>query len=481
MAVDDCRGHIGRRFEMTCGPRHILGQRPSQRTDLGDPEQAITSGMDAAPDTQSVGIAGEDGLGFLAVKLAVDAGGDAAVAACGKVRHCCSFLGGMGVVVRPAHSVRSGHNLVDIPRVQGKDPPAMEDFAENARPTPQGIVGSLVLLRKHDEPFGSDALATRLDLLLLPFLRGIPTVEQRISRLQEALNMVAGLLTSEQQTVYRHIYFNPNRLALGKRRKAAFEELPKEVGFRSRETSRTASGIEERMLPDVAGILLDSEFEKELDDEHPIARESSGSDAIPTHAFQLVSSKISVEIDNEDYRKFTFHRVVRLQALLPDQRIAAIRYHTKTSDPMPVDGSVKLLSEGHTYMGTHPDSHDGAVADWMMHFIHLGGRKEPGDTVTIEMRGELFDEAKSDRHPNVAFTVDHENVESINLAMRLPRAKLAGTAAESRVVRNPHSNSVVDARQPLTIGEDGWARVGFTNPKPGFQYGIFLPDFDLYK
>jgi hypothetical protein len=358
----------------------------------------------------------------------------------------------------------------------------MEDFAENACPTPQGIVGSMAILRKEPEPFGADALTSRLDLLLLAFLRGIPTIEQRASRLQEALKLVAGRLENDHEVAYRHVFLEPAHKKLDQRRIDALQELQELVPFRELKTPAAVARIEDRMLLAVADILLDPVFERELDEKHPMpARTAPHRSLGPTHAFQPLSWSLALEIDDEDYRKMTVHRQVQLQTLLPDQRVASLRYYTRGSSSLPVDGSVKMLSQGHTYLGTLPDRLYGAVADWMTHLVHLGSRKEPGDIVNIEMSEEYFDEAASDDQPFVTLTVDHTGVSSLRLAMRLPRVKRAEATAESRITQSPHSNGVIVQQAALATAKDGWVRAEFTDLQVGLQYGIFFPDLDLYN
>ncbi len=355
----------------------------------------------------------------------------------------------------------------------------MEDFAENACPTQQCIVGSLGILRKRPAPFSADALASRLDLLFLPFLRGIPTADQRIRRLKEALKLAAGRLARDHEIAYRHVFLEPAHQKLDERRQVALPELQELAPLKERESPATVSRMEERMLPVLADILLDLEFEQELDSEHPKPKhiESIG----PTHAFQTLSFSASADINNDDHRKVVVHRLIRLETLLPDQRVAPIRYHHRASDPMPVKGSVKTLSDGHTYLGTLPDSQDGAVADWMIHFVALGGRKNPGDVSEIEMVAEYFDKDRNETHPYITLTADHVGVRSADLSMRLPLDKLSEATAEYRIVSNPHSNGVIIGREPLDIAEDGWVRAEFTNLLLGHLYGIFCPNVNLYK
>lgn len=355
----------------------------------------------------------------------------------------------------------------------------MDLFAENARPTSEGIVGSLAILRKPVKPFAEEELATRLDLLLLPFLSGIQTEEERVSRLGLALKLAADRLPPAYEVVYRHVFLDPTEEEIGERRTKAVAELGERFPSRRGNETPSVKSIEGRLLPLLAEILLDPEFEHDLDNEYP--KPVSVDTDLFTHAFQLLSVSLSFEIDRDDYRKSVYRKVTRLEALVPDQRVATIRYHTRASNPMPVKGSVVMLSEGHTYLGTLPDSQEGDIADWMDQFIHLGGRKEPGDKVEIDMRQEFFDEAKSDTRPCVTFTLDQECAGCVNLALRLPLDMKPGTKAESRIVRSPHSKSVTLKRKSLTIEEDGWVRAEFTELQSGLQYGIFLPNFNLYK
>lgn len=353
------------------------------------------------------------------------------------------------------------------------------DFAQNARPTIGGIADSLAILRKRRAPFAADALASRLDLLLLPFLDDLPTIEERVTRLRQALTLAADSLAVEHQIVYRHVFLEPAHAQIGLRRNDAFDEMPKQVGFRTRESSATVSRIEDKMLPALAELLLDPEFEQDLDDAHPKSERITR--LAHLHATRHLVSSLSWEIDDDDHRKAVLRRELELEVLVPDQRVAALRYNTNTSDPLPVKNSVEMFSAEHTYLGSLPDSKDGAVASWMLHFIHLGARKEPGDIVKIEMQEAYFDEKRHDNRPCVTNTVDDHPAKEVAVAMRLPKSKIRTAKPERQVIASPHSNAVVVHREPLPIDRDGWIRAVFTDLKIGFQYGIYLPGFDLYK
>lgn len=353
------------------------------------------------------------------------------------------------------------------------------DFAQNPRPTIGGIADSLAILRKRRAPFATDALASRLDLLLLPFLDGISTIEERVTRLQQALKLAASSLAPEHQIVYRHVFLEPAHVQVGLRRNDAFDEIPKEVGFRTRESSATVSRIEDKLLPMLAEILLDPEFARDLDEVHP--KPARVVTPAPQHAFRALKLDLAWEINDDDYRKSVLRHVTQLEVLLPDQRVVPIRYNSDASDPSPVEGSVKVLSDEHTYLGTLPDSKDGALANWMLHFIHLGGRKEPGDLITIVMQEEFFDAERRDNHPCVTNTIDVHPITESTLSLRLPKGKIGTVKPEQQIIASPHSNAVVMERRVLPITNDRWVRAEFTDLKVGFQYGIYLPKFDLYK
>lgn len=356
-----------------------------------------------------------------------------------------------------------------------------EDFAENACPTAEGIVESLSILRKKRVPFAADALVSRLDLLFLPFLRGVPTTGKRVERLAAALNLVADRLPRDQEIAYRHVFLAPVHEGVDQRRSAALEELQAHKPLKERQTPGTVKGIEGRMLPAVANILLDPEFACELDEKLPMStRAPTNRRPGASEAFRTLSHSLAIEIDDDDHRITRLHRLIHLEILLPDQLVVPVRYHARASNPMPVDGSMTMLSKGHTYLGTLPDTQTGSVADWMVHFIYLGTSKDPGDLVTIEMSHEIFDEECNDDNPCVTATVTR-GADSTCVAMRLPKRKWPGAAAEVRITRNAHSEGVIIERTPLPIAKDGWVRAEFTKIEVGLQYGIFFPGLELYK
>lgn len=354
-----------------------------------------------------------------------------------------------------------------------------DDFQDIACPTPSGIEGSLKLLRKLDEPFSAGAIADRRDLLFLPFLRDIATVEQRIDRLKAALELASDHLSSRAyEVIYRGIFLEPKG-SLSDRRKALLAELAQLFPEKRDNESPSVKGAEERMISKLVQILLSPEFEKHLNEAHPKPRRIST--ATPLHAFRSLFTDFSCEIDNNDYRRMKVLRSNTLEVLLPDQLVAPIRYNTDASNPLPVNDTVEVLSAGHTYLGTLPDRKDGAVASWMLQFVHLGTRKDPGDVITIDMRQEFFDEHQTEPHLCVTLTIDIHPLNRGVISMRLPEGKLGEAKPERRVIASPHSNAVTVERKPLPIEDDGWIRTEFNDLKLGHQYGIYLDDFDLYK
>jgi hypothetical protein len=357
-----------------------------------------------------------------------------------------------------------------------------DDFAQNARPTTAGIVDSLEMLRKRTAPFADAELASRLDLLLLPFLRGIPTLEQRVSRLQQALRLAADRLSRDYEIIYRHVFLEPAHHGVEKRREAALQELSGHETLSERATTGAVKSIEDRLTKVLADTLLDPEFERLLDTEHAILRpQQTVLPEIPSIAFQPLDFRYRLEIDDDDHRKFRVFRELSMENLLPDQRVAVVRYHLRMANPFPVADSVKVLSEHHRYIGTLRETYLAAVGDWMMHFIDLGERREPGETVTIVITDEYFDDQHGEREPSLAITANHQGTGIISLSFRLPKAKRDNVKAEARIVRSPHSDRAVVSRKPLTISQDGWVTTEFTGFEPNHQYGIFFPGLDLYK
>jgi hypothetical protein len=363
-----------------------------------------------------------------------------------------------------------------------KAPPAVDDFAQNARPTARGVAESLTVVRRRDEPFSSEALGSRLDLLLLPFLRDIPTLSGRVARLQSALALAADQLAPDHEVAYRHVFLAPEHEGLEQRRRVALEELQAKEPFRELKSATAVRRIEDRMLPLLANVLLDVEFHAYLEEQEPrLAARASNTSSPARPALQLVSANTTVDIEAADCRKTIVHRRHQYEALAADQRVAAIRYHARTTDPMPVDGSVKLLDDKQTYLGTLPDHYEGAVADWLVHFVHFGGPLEPGACVGVDLQVELFDKDERDPHPNITLTVDHVGINSIDLAIRLPEQKRGDAHPEARVISGAHSLPVILEKTPLSISRDGWAKIERSDLAVGLQYGIFFPGFHLYK
>ena len=142
---------------------------------------------------------------------------------------------------------------------------------------------------------------------------------------------------------------------------------------------------------------------------------------------------------------------------------------------------MKALSEGHTYLGTFPDIQAGAVPSWMVGLVHLGARKDVGDTVDVETTAEFFDEGEHDDNPFVSFMIDQTSVHDLHLAIRLPVERRHDLAAEARAVETPQTNPSIIDRWPVPIEDDGWAREDFTALKAGLMYAIVFPGLHLYR
>lgn len=359
--------------------------------------------------------------------------------------------------------------------------PETDFFAQNACPPAAGVIDSLELLRKRAAPFSGAELATRFDLLLLPFLRGLPSVQQRVERLQQALHVAADRLPRDYEIVFRHLFLRPTSVKVEERREAALAELNDRKRHSDRTTTNAVKSLEERVVKLVAETLIAEDFELDLDEAHPIERPLQvGMAAIPARAFRPLDFRYTLEIDDDDHRRFRVFREISRELLLPDQRVAVIRYYVRMGHPYPVEGTVKVLSDGHTYIGTLADTQTAAVGDWMMHFIDLGERKSPGDTITITMTDELLDDQHGEREPSLAITTDDHGTGNISLALRLPKGKRTNVKPEARVVRNPHADSVTVSRKPLEVGRDGWIETEFSGYSENHQYGIFLPGLDIY-
>jgi hypothetical protein len=328
------------------------------------------------------------------------------------------------------------------------------------------------------DPHKAETLSVRRDLLFLPFLRDITTLEQRASRLRAALELAADRLPNRAyETVYRGIFLEPVG-NVSDRREAVLKELARLFADKQDNQSPTVKSIEERLVPALVKVLLDPDFARDLDREHP--KPDCTVPVTLSHAFRALTSSIAWEIDEDDHRKSVLRRDMQLEILVPDQLVLPIRYNIEGSDPSPVKDSMEL-HDGHTYLGTLPDKKDGAVAKWMLHFIHLGSRKDPGDVVTIKTQAAFFDKERHDSRPCVTFTVDTHPIDGVSLSLRLPKSKVKTAKPVRQIIAKPHANAVVVKRAPLPIAKDGWITIEFTDLKIGFQYGIYLPDFDLYR
>jgi hypothetical protein len=353
------------------------------------------------------------------------------------------------------------------------------DFQEIACPTQTGIEASLKLLRRAGEPFSAASLADRRDLLFLPFLRDLVTPEQRVDRLKDALKLAADCLPQRTyEVVYRGIFLEPKG-SVSDRRSTVLKELGKLFPDRRDNETPSVKSIEERLVPKLASLLLDPKFARDLDCGHPKPERTTP--ITLSQAFRTLTSTLSWEINDDDPRKSVVRREMQIEILVPDQQVVPVRYNFEGSDPLPVKDGVELLSDGHTYLGTLPDSKDGAVTKWMLHFIHIGARKDPGDIVTIKTQEKYFDKERHDSRPCVTFTVDTDQIDGTAVSLRLPKSKLKVAKPVRQIIARPHANAVVVERDALPVTKDGWITTEFTDLKIGFQYGIYLPGFDLYK
>jgi hypothetical protein len=355
----------------------------------------------------------------------------------------------------------------------------MDDFAQNACPTKRGIAESLAILRKHPRPFSAEALESRLDLLLLPFLRGVPTSDERVAHLQTALTQAADELSREHQLVYRYVFLDPAHERIGERRTAVFKVLPKAVGFRTRESPATVSRMEDRMLPILAEILLNPEFAEGLDIPRP---EPHGAGRQPSYeadkAYEIIYSRAAIEIDDKDPRRHTSRRTMGVRMLVPDQRVVGIRFAKPSSDPEDGEHGVTLTDPSHTYLGTFPDTPPEGTRNWFIHLIDLGERKRPKDMVEVEISVQHFDETGIEPDLYLVFENHYDTLREVELAIRVPSNKIAEAKPETRI---SEVSGIVILKEPAEIEPDRWVRAHFGDLKVGRQYGIFFPGLSLYS
>jgi hypothetical protein len=359
----------------------------------------------------------------------------------------------------------------------------MEEFAQNTSPTAQGVRESLEILRKSHEPLGQNALSTRLDLLLLPFLRGIPTLEERVARLKTGLDFVATELSAEDQIIYRHVFREPTSKNVGPRRRDAAAEISQGRDPEKQIEEPAVRGKEKGMLGRVARELLDPNFEEQLDEQHPVARDTSNAEmAYPEDAFEMSSYSWDFIIDEDDPRKQIDRRVMQLQMTLPHQRVFGLRYYNDRVPPQPVEDGVTVDDAEQTYLGTFLDPIEGTSSGWWMHLFHLGQLKPPGEEVQVATTEQYFDEGEGEKKPHVTVAVRFDTLKTINLGIWVPTRFRHSVKAEARVVSDPYyGRHLVGSPWKLDVDDDGWVREEFTDCQKGLQYGIYLRNINIYK
>jgi hypothetical protein len=378
--------------------------------------------------------------------------------------------------------IQTGHNSSASHRIRRKSElVGVDAFAQNVRPTEQGVREALEIVRKLREPFAQNALAQRLDLLMLPFLRGIPTTKQRVARLQTALEFAADEFTAEDRIVYRHVFQESVYKDVGKRHMAAAAEInehrPPDLQVQSGSLRRK----EERLLKQLPVLLFAPSFEERLDEQYPLERDTASAEPVyPEDTYERLFYSWDIDIDEDDPRKHTDHRLIKLRTVLPHQRIFGLRHFSNRVPATPIENGVSLDDPDQKYLGTFSDSIEGTPIGWFMHFFHVG-LKLPGEEWEIKTHEEYLDEGDGERHPHILIVARFATHEAIRLGLRVPKRFRDRAKIEARVLRHPLHSPNTLKRWELEIDQDGWARYEFPDCIQGLGYGIYLRNVDIYK
>lgn len=358
----------------------------------------------------------------------------------------------------------------------------MGTFEENVRPTAHAVAQIFGLLCKEKRPLSLDALSVYLDLMLLPCLNGLASVEARAERLRFALDVASQELTNEHQLLYRRALAEPDSHPPHKRWGSisdAVNALP------SRRDNPIVEGTvrknAQKMFELLAKTLVDPNFAVQLDEDHPVERTDSpqSTSASPADAYELLEYAWELDISADDPRLHLEHRKMKARMTLPHQRVLGLRYYTDRVPGAP--DSVTIVDSRQKYLDTFPDPLEGAPSKWWMHFVHLGERKALGAEVTVEMHERYLDAGEGEQNPYLARLIRSEAQRSLILAIRLPLDRVGDTKPEARVIRDPYDQPEPVDKWTLDVSKDGWVRESFKNLQTHLQYGIFLPGFGIYK
>jgi len=361
----------------------------------------------------------------------------------------------------------------------------MSDFEENLRPDPTNVAAALKKLWTKSEPLEPGALRS-LDLLGLPFLAGIPTVDAREAHLRTALRFVTEDLAPMQQVIYKMIFLEPTHAGnMEKRFARVAEQINKGLSDEATKLDGpNARKHGEAMLKLLAKILLSDQFREQLDDQFVIERKNGlqSKPLFPSDTHELLEYEWELDISDDDPRIHRERCKATVKMTLPHQRVLGLRYHTDRVPGRPAKDGVALADPKHTYLGTFPDPLEGAASKWWMHFIHLGRRQPLGAKVTVRTEERYFDEGEGESDIYLARLVRSRAQHSLKLGIRLPCNRLDEIEPKARIVRNPYDEGELVDEWRLPVGEDGWVRETFNDRlEVRMQYGIFLPNFDLYK
>lgn len=195
--------------------------------------------------------------------------------------------------------------------------------------------------------------------------------------------------------------------------------------------------------------------------------------AATSEAFQWLEYKWQLTLDEEDPRRHTDKRIMRIRALLPHQVVVPLRHFYDGDPPAP---AIEVTSPNHRYIGRLPAQE----VPWWDNFISIDNPYEPGDEFTLTVVTKYRDESEFPQGSGeLAYVARSPALRRLDLAVRLPPPLATTARGEWQIILNPHVRAVVRDRGEVKP-VDGWHRHVFERPEGQVEHRLAFPGLDPY-
>ncbi len=165
-----------------------------------------------------------------------------------------------------------------------------------------------------------------------------------------------------------------------------------------------------------SAIILSVAREIDHQEFHLIQLQQNDMDSLVyPEGYAIISSTTAYRISDTDYRSHLYTRTVKIMAVQPHVTQFANYYQWSGSGQ---EGPPELLSEGHQLIGKPVP-----VDNWKYYYVHLGRDLKVGESETVKLRQQFYDEKQSFR----CFFGEgtrNEGIERITVRVELPLQRL---------------------------------------------------------